>query len=186
VTNVAEADLRQFLNKVSQLNTFVAMSEADPGLRRTLRDCESHHEVVNLARGLGLEIGRRWGDGPSQAGDDPQECGGDGNLLEGSCPPPGQEVVTVLASAGGWRLERIHSCEAASPAGFWYDQSEWEWVTLLRGSASLRFADEPGCRQLSRGDCLLISPGRRHRLEATDPAPGSIWLALFWQEASVA
>lgn len=183
---MAEADLRQFLSKVSQLNTLVAMSETDPGLRRALRNCESHQEVVNLARGLGLEIGRRWGDGQAHTGEAPPECAGDGNLLEGACPPPGQEVVTVLASAGGWRLERIHSCEAASPDGFWYDQSEWEWVTLLRGSASLRFADESCCRQLNRGDSLLISPGRRHRLEATDPAPGSVWLALFWQEASSA
>ena len=181
---MAEADLRQFLTKVSQLNTFVAMSEGDPALRQALRDCESHHEVVNLARSLGLEIGRRWGEGPldAEAGM-PDQAGPGANLLEGPCPPPGEEVVNVLASGPGWRLERIHSCSAASPAGYWYDQSEWEWVTLVRGSASLRFADEAGCRLLSRGDCLLISPGRRHRLESSDPAPGSIWLALFWQEA---
>lgn len=183
---MAEADLRQFLAKVAQLNAFVAMSEADPALRSSLRDCESHHEVVNLARSLGLDIGRRWGDGPAPADPGASAGAADFNLLEGPCPPAGQEVVSVLARAGGWRLERIHSCEATSSPGFWYDQSEWEWVTLLRGSASLRFADEPACRQLSRGDCLLIHPGRRHRLEATDPAPGSVWLALFWREESAA
>ena len=35
-------------------------------------------------------------------------------------------------------------------------------------------------RALSRGDQLLIAAGRRHRVEATDPAPGTVWLALFW------
>ena len=35
--------------------------------------------------------------------------------------------------------------------------------------------------ELSRGDQLLIPPHRRHRLLATDPDPGTVWLALFWQ-----
>jgi cupin 2 domain-containing protein len=174
---VAEAQLQQFLEKVRQLNAFVALSEADPAVRAALRDCNHHHAVVDLAQRHGFEIGRRWGEGEA-ASAQPD------NLLAGPCPPPGSETSCVLAAEGNWRLERIHSCQAASPEGFWYDQQEVEWVTLLQGSARLRFADEPAARELSRGDSLLISAHRRHRLEATDPAPGSVWLALFWREAS--
>jgi cupin 2 domain-containing protein len=174
---VAEAHLQQFLDKVRQLNAFVALSEADPALRAALRDCSHHHAVVALARQHGFEIGRRWGE--AEAGSAKAD-----NLLAHPCPPPGTETSSVLAAHGTWRLERIHSCQAACPEGFWYDQEEMEWVTLLQGSARLRFADEPAARELCRGDSLLISAHRRHRLEATDPAPGSVWLALFWREAS--
>ena len=174
---MAEAHLQQFLEKVRQLNAFVALSEADPSVRAALGACSHHHAVVELARRHGFEIGRRWGEGEA-ASVQPD------NLLAGSCPPPGTETSCVLAAQDGWRLERIHSCQAASPEGYWYDQAEMEWVTLLQGSARVRFADEPAARDLCRGDSLLISPHRRHRIEATDPAPGSVWLALFWRGAS--
>lgn len=179
---MADAQLQQFLEKVRQLNAFVARSEADPQLRAALRDCNTHHEVVALARSQGFEIGRRWGDAPTPAA--AAALAGATNLLAGPCPPPGEEHSQQLAAGPGWRLERIHSCRASSPPGFWYDQHEWEWVTLLQGSARLRFAAEPVARDLCRGDSLLIRPHQRHRLEETDAAPGSVWLALFWQEAA--
>ena len=200
---MAEAQLQQFLEKVRQLNAFVALSEAQPDLREALRQCSQHHEVVALASRFGFDIGRRWGDpglpatpsstGPAEvattdsnaavsaptapAADQP-------NLLSGPCPPPGEERVETLLSGAlsgaPWRLERIHSCLASSPKGFWYDQSEFEWVLVLRGSARLQFADEDRERDLCVGDSLLITPHRRHRLVATDPDPGTLWLALFW------
>ena len=173
---MAEADLQQFLEKVRQLNAFVALSEHQPQLRSALSACRTHGEVVALARSCGFEIGRRWGeDCSAQAGDD--------NLLAGPCPKPGSEDTTVLVETPALRLERIHSCRAACPEGFWYDQEEHEWVMLLQGSASLQFEDETAPRQLNRGDSLLIRAHRRHRLLATDPPPGSVWLALFWREA---
>jgi cupin 2 domain-containing protein len=173
---VAEAQLQQFLEKVRQLNAFVALTEADPALRQALRDCSHHNEVVALARRCGFEIGRRWGEPPSCAPASP-------NLLGGACPPAGQEHSEILLQTERWRLERIHSCEAATPMGEWYDQTDSEWVTLLQGSALLQFADEDGPRALGVGDSLLIAPHRRHRVVATDPAPGSVWLALFFQAA---
>jgi cupin 2 domain-containing protein len=102
------------------------------------------------------------------------------NLLSGPCPLPGQERSAPLLATGQLRLELIHSCEFANPPGFWYDQIESEWVLLLQGKAQLRFADEAQARSLKAGDSLLITPRRRHRVEATDPAPGTRWLALFW------
>jgi len=172
---MAEDQLQTFLEKVRQLNAFVALSEADPQLRDALRRCSHHQEVVTLARQQGFEIGRRWGE---------PACtdAGDANLLAETCPVPGQEGIESLFETAGLRLERIHSCEASSPSGFWYDQPQEEWVIILQGSARIRFADEPGPRELNRGDSLLISAHRRHRVERTDPQPGTIWLALFWSQ----
>ena len=181
---MAEAQLQQFLEKVRQLNAFVALSEANPELRQQLQGCSHHHEVVQLASRHGFEIGRRWGEAasPTNATGGP---GGhdDSNLLSGPGPMAGEETTTVLIEQPGLRLERIHSCQSSSPPDFWYNQSEHEWVVLLQGSAQLQFADEEVPRQLSQGDCLLISAGRRHRVVSTDPAPGCVWLALFWPPA---
>jgi len=192
---MAEAQLQQFLEKVRQLNAFVALSEADPQVREHLCDCTHHNEVVNLARSHGFEIGRRWGEAkpPDQSsnaerdgdgnGNGDGNGDGNGNLLLGPCPRAGQESITVLLEQPGLRLERIHSCQSSSPDDFWYNQSEHEWVVLLQGSAQLQFADEEVPRLLSQGDCLRISAGRRHRVVSTDPAPGCVWLALFWSAA---
>ena len=174
---MAEAQLQQFLRKVEALNAFVALSEADPAVREALRRCSSHQEVVSLARLHGFAIGRRWGDPDPAAAD--TEAAGESNLLAGPCPRPGEECTTVLLERPGLRLERIHSCSAISPADGWYDQTQLEWLTLLQGSARIQFADERRPRSLSRGDSLLIEPGRRHRVVATDPDPGTVWLALF-------
>lgn len=213
---MAEAQLRQFLEKVRQLNAFVALSEADPDLRKELRDCEHHDQVVALARRCGFEIGRRWGEPPpgetlAEAGaaaaesttrhaatplpDRPAAKAAAGlgtvlsgfdplrSLLSGPCPPAGEERIEVLVQTPDLRLERIHSCAYGSPEGFWYEQPEEEWVLLLQGSAELRFEDQPCDLQLRPGDSLSIRAGRRHRVTRTDPAPGTIWLALFWRKA---
>lgn len=175
---MAEEDLQRFLAKVGQLNAFVALSEADPALRRALRDCGSHHAVVDLARSHGFEIGRRWGDG------DTATATGMSNLLDSACPPPGQERIERLLDVPGLRLERIHSCSHATPRDRWYDQDEHEWVMLLRGTAQLIVEGEPQPRNLSPGDWLMIEAHRRHRVLATDPPPGTLWLAAFWGPAS--
>jgi hypothetical protein len=276
---MAEAQLQQFLEKVRQLNAFVALSEADPAFRQRLSDCASHQEVVDLASRCGFDIARRWGEPPTASGcaaayaqasaaegatgsktgpgtdtarnqacqdSHPQDSSlrldplqaqaqgrapngaelrveakvepkghgelrdelkdglrgklrdigigkgaansavaGNGpgpNLLSSPCPLAGQERTEPLLATSQLRLELIHSCEFANPPGFWVAQREAEWVLLLQGQARLRFADEAQARQLQAGDSLLISPGRRHRVEQTDPAPGTCWLALFWTE----
>lgn len=174
---MAEAQLQQFLRKVEALNAFVALIETDPAVREALRRCSTHQEVVSLALLHGFAIGRRWGD-PDPATAD-ADAAREANLLAGPCPTPGEEITTVLLELPGLRLERIHSCSATGPADGWYDQTELEWLTLLQGSARIQFADERRPRSLSRGDCLLIEPRRRHRVVATDPDPGTVWLALF-------
>ena len=177
---MAEAQLQQFLEKVRQLNAFVALSDAQPALRDALRACNQHHEVVALAAEHGFDIGRRWGDRSSNVAQPAQRPTDQTNLFSSTCPTEGEERVDRLLEGPYWRLERIHSCLASSPAGFWYDQRETEWVMVLRGSAQLQFEDEQQPRDLCVGDSLLISPNRRHRVVTTDPDPGTLWLALFW------
>ena len=91
------------------------------------------------------------------------------------------EAVEVLLSRPGMRIERIVSLGEASPPGFWYDQHEGEWVVLLSGAARLRFEDESEARLLTPGDCLDIAPHRRHRVDWTDPATPTVWLAVFYR-----
>ena len=91
---------------------------------------------------------------------------------------------TTLLTRPGLRVERIVSLGQASPPGFWYDQAEGEWVLLLAGAARLRFADEPEARLLGPGDWLDIAPHRRHRVDWTDPASPTVWLAVFYRSAN--
>lgn len=96
-------------------------------------------------------------------------------------PPaaPG-EVAEPLWENSAFRLERIVSRGDVSPAGFWYDQEETEWVSLLSGCALLEFS---GCIVfLERGDTLRIPAHKKHRVAATSVSPACIWLCLFGKE----
>ena len=101
-----------------------------------------------------------------------------GNLFNAFPSDHAQEEVRDLLTLPGTRIERIVSNGQASPPGFWYDQPQTEWVLLVEGQAWLRFEDEPQPRHLRAGDWLTIAPHRRHRVEATDLAGPTIWLAV--------
>jgi cupin 2 domain-containing protein len=103
------------------------------------------------------------------------------NLLRSLPDASTAECVDPLMTRPGLRFERIVSFGQASPPGFWYDQSESEWVLLLAGAARLRFADENEARLLGPGDWLEIPPHRCHRVDWTDPATPTVWLAVFYQ-----
>ena len=45
------------------------------------------------------------------------------------------EAFETLLHSPAVRIERIVSHGHASPADFWYDQNEAEWVLLVQGSA---------------------------------------------------
>jgi cupin 2 domain-containing protein len=91
------------------------------------------------------------------------------------------ERIDALLSRPTVRIERIVSQGQASPAGFWYDQAEGEWVLVIAGAARLRFEDEADARLLGPGDWLDIAPHRHHRVDWTDPAVPTIWLAVFYR-----
>lgn len=98
-------------------------------------------------------------------------------LLDDLDPVPGRESVTTVAEFAGVRIERIVSLDYASPEGFWYDQPDHEWVTVLAGEGAVEFEDGRVVR-LGQGDSLHIAPRRRHRVAFTDPASPTVWLAV--------
>ena len=101
------------------------------------------------------------------------------NLFADSPGSAGEQVVALL-SRPGLRIEKIVSNGQSSPAGFWYDQPEAEWVVVLSGEARLRFEDEARPRKLGPGDFVDIPAHRRHRVDWTHPDQPTVWLAVHY------
>jgi cupin 2 domain-containing protein len=101
------------------------------------------------------------------------------NLYQALPSELSEELTEVLTGRPGLRIERIVSQGHASPPGFWYDQEEWEWVLVVAGRARLRFEEPDNVVELGPGDYLEIPPHHRHRVDWTDPARNTIWLAIF-------
>ena len=101
-----------------------------------------------------------------------------GNLLTDLPADLSGELVQSLLRAPGVRVERIVSRGQASPPGFWYEQSEREWVVVLRGAGCVRFEDGRVV-EMRAGDWLDIPAGKRHRVEWTAPHEVTVWLAVF-------
>jgi cupin 2 domain-containing protein len=89
------------------------------------------------------------------------------------------ELVQTLLATPNVRIERIVSLGHASPAGFWYDQDQQEWVLLVQGAARLQFEGDEKPIELRPGDFVQIAAHRRHRVEWTTPDEPTIWLAVF-------
>ncbi len=105
------------------------------------------------------------------------------NLFADLPPSLPEELFETLISAKGLRVERIVSHGQASPADFWYDQPDNEWVLLLEGAARLRFEDRKEPLELIPGDHVLIVAHTRHRVDWTDPKQPTIWLAIHYSSA---
>jgi len=93
-----------------------------------------------------------------------------------------EELITMLAESKHVKIERIVSDGHASPAGFWYEQEQNEWVLLVSGSTVLTVEKDSGTEQveLESGDYLLIPAHQRHRVESTSSTEKTIWLAVFF------
>ena len=90
------------------------------------------------------------------------------------------ELIETLAESQTVRIERIVSHGHASKQGFWYDQSEQEWVVVLKGEAELQFAGSDNSIRLKPGDYIHIPAHVKHRVEWTAPDEPTIWLAVFY------
>lgn len=88
------------------------------------------------------------------------------------------EHFSELLARPGLRIERIVSTGQCSPANFWYDQAEGEWVAVLQGEAKLRFEDK--VLHLKAGDYVDIPPHCRHRVDWTPADQETVWLAVFY------
>ena len=87
------------------------------------------------------------------------------------------ERFDTLLARPGLRIERIVSTGQASPADFWYDQPQDEWVCVLAGAAAVLIEGEAAPRVLKAGDWLEIPAHVRHRVEWTDADKPTVWLA---------
>lgn len=101
-----------------------------------------------------------------------------GDLFAGVATHAGDEEITALGGSNAVRIERIVSTGQASPPGFWYDQDWTEWVFLISGSAALRIEGEEAPRILRQGGYVEIPAHVRHRVDWTDEAEPTIWLAV--------
>jgi cupin 2 domain-containing protein len=91
-----------------------------------------------------------------------------------SSAPSGEEFLTLFDNANV-KIERIVSHANPSPAGFWYDQDEDEWLVVLSGAATLEFAGGEQV-ELKAGDFLTIARHVQHRVARTSEA--TVWLAV--------
>lgn len=103
------------------------------------------------------------------------------NLLDSLPAPQTEESVDVLVKQDEVRIERIVSHGHSSPPGFWYDQPEEEWVTVLSGKGKLLFEHESDLIELGPGDSVVIPAHRRHRVESTCGDTPTVWLAVFYK-----
>ena len=101
-----------------------------------------------------------------------------GSLLSELLASLPEEGFDTLLSRPGLRIERIVSTGHASPPGFWYDQPQDEWVCVVSGAASLLFEGEDQPRQMRAGDWIEIPAHVRHRVQWTDAAQPTVWLAV--------
>ncbi len=86
----------------------------------------------------------------------------------------GESFATLFENSAA-KVERIVSHSHSSPAGFWYDQADDEWVLVLSGSATLEFAGGE-LVELKPGDYLIISRHVMHRVARTSEQ--TVWLAV--------
>jgi cupin 2 domain-containing protein len=105
----------------------------------------------------------------------------DGNVFDDIPAHLPDELFTALVTAPNLRIERIVSRGHKSAPGAWYDQPDAEWAIVLSGSAVLAFEGEAEPRRLRRGDHLHIPAHARHRVEWTDPAEPTVWIAVHYR-----
>lgn len=88
------------------------------------------------------------------------------------------EIFFKILSNEKVRIEKIVSNGQKSAENFWYDQSENEFVMVLKGHAFLEFEDE--VMELNPGDAVNIPARKKHRVKYTSTAEPTVWLAVFY------
>ena len=89
------------------------------------------------------------------------------------------EVIEDLVKTESLRIERILSHGHSSPEQGWYDQTENEWVMVLKGQGVIEFQDGE-TKTLSEGDFVNIDAGVKHKVVSTHPDEITVWLAIFY------
>ncbi len=87
-----------------------------------------------------------------------------------------EEIFEVVAEAESFKIERIISKNAVSPAHGCYDQALDEWVMVVQGSAVIEMNSNN--HELHTGDTLFIPAHTKHKVTFTSSSPVCIWLAV--------
>lgn len=102
-----------------------------------------------------------------------------GNVLDKLPEALDSEVIEPLIERRGVRFERIVSRGQSSPEGFWYDQSQHEFVLLIAGRAVVEL-ESGDTKELEPGDWIHIDAHVRHRVAWTAPNVATVWLVAFF------
>ncbi|MGA9539025.1 MAG: phosphoribosylaminoimidazole carboxylase [Desulfobacterales bacterium] len=110
----------------------------------------------------------------------PKEMLMKGTLLEDIPVELPEEIFDTICLSDNVKIERIVSRGHASPEGYWYDQEKNEFILIVQGGAGLKIENEGDIVVLKTGDYLNIGAHVKHRVEWTDPACETIWLAVHY------
>jgi cupin 2 domain-containing protein len=103
-----------------------------------------------------------------------------GNLYKQIPDNLDEEIFQLLVQGENVRIERIISNGHTSPATGWYDQTQNEWVLVLKGSASISF-ENGRVVDLREGDYLNILSHQKHKVIRTSASTETIWLAIHYR-----
>ena len=59
---MGKKDYERFLYKIDQLNQLVKLIDSSPEKYQLIISCETHEDVVKIAKKWGYDIGKRWGE----------------------------------------------------------------------------------------------------------------------------
>ena len=84
------------------------------------------------------------------------------------------EISDILLENQNIKIEKIISYGTSTD---WYNQNNYEWVTILKGYGILEYEDKSTIK-LNPGDSIIIPPHKIHKVKET--ANPTIWLAVFY------
>ena len=100
-----------------------------------------------------------------------------GNIFQSLPTDLSDEVFETIFEKVGVKIERIVSKGQVTPADYWYDQEQDEWVFIAKGQAKIRYYNGEEI-VLIQGDYLTIPAHQKHQVSWTDPDNETIWLAV--------
>ena len=59
---MSKKDYERFVYKINQLNQLIELINKSPEKYKLFISCNTHDDVVKLAKQWGYEIGKRWGE----------------------------------------------------------------------------------------------------------------------------
>ncbi len=102
-----------------------------------------------------------------------------GNLFRQLPADLNEEFFETLVESDQVKVERIVSMGHCSPADFWFDQPQNEWVVLLTGAAIVQVEGRDD-QHLEPGSYVNLPAHTRHRVAWTKPGTETVWLAVFY------